>query len=219
VAASTSSVVCGAHPGWYFVTLILAYTHSDASNPRATSQGIHVLHSCPCMQLAFGRTVLLCCMFLQGKFSLVVCFIPPFREVHISTCFMAGCRCGPCKVMLPLLVKLQEEQSDIKVYKLNCNKKNKELGVKLNVKVAPTFQLYKNKNKVGVCCLAYASCSLCLMCYLGKQACVLLDTHVHHCIAVATMFHIGGCCIGMQSRQNCANLKFGRPHNWSCAGG
>lgn len=58
-------------------------------------------------------------------------------------------RCGPCKVMLPLLVKLQEEQSDIKVYKLNCNKKNKELGVKLNVKVAPTFQLYKNKNKVN----------------------------------------------------------------------
>jgi len=60
--------------------------------------------------------------------------------------------------MLPLLVKLQEEQSDIKVYKLNCNKKNKELGVKLNVKVAPTFQLYKNKNKVGVCCSrAYAT--------------------------------------------------------------
>ncbi|DBA69190.1 TPA: hypothetical protein ACH3X2_013023 [Trebouxia sp. C0005] len=57
--------------------------------------------------------------------------------------------CGPCKVMLPLLVKLQEEQSDIKVYKLNCNKKNKELGMKLNVKVAPTFQLYKNKNKVA----------------------------------------------------------------------
>ena len=66
--------------------------------------------------------------------------------------FSSGCRCGPCKVMLPLLVKLQEEQSDIKVYKLNCNKKNKELGVKLNVKVAPTFQLYKNKNKVGTCC-------------------------------------------------------------------
>lgn len=59
------------------------------------------------------------------------------------------CRCGPCKVMLPLLVKLQEEQPDIKVYKLNCNKKNKELGMKLNVKVAPTFQLYKNSNKVG----------------------------------------------------------------------
>lgn len=68
---------------------------------------------------------------------------------HISRDQGCGCRCGPCKVMLPLLVKLQEEQSDIKVYKLNCNKKNKELGVKLNVKVAPTFQLYKNKNKVS----------------------------------------------------------------------
>ena len=58
--------------------------------------------------------------------------------------------------MLPLLVKLQEEQSDIKVYKLNCNKKNKELGVKLNVKVAPTFQLYKNKNKVSASDISYS---------------------------------------------------------------
>ena len=82
--------------------------------------------------------------------------------------------------MLPLLVKLQEEQSDIKVYKLNCNKKNKELGVKLNVKVAPTFQLYKNKNKVGVgCSLEYASCCLCLSCYLDRQACLLPGTQFY----------------------------------------
>ena len=49
-----------------------------------------------------------------------------------------------------MLVQLQQDQPDIKVYKLNCNKKNKELGMKLNVKVAPTFQLYKNSNKVCV---------------------------------------------------------------------
>ena len=50
--------------------------------------------------------------------------------------------------MLPYLVKLQEANPDIKIYKLNCNKKNKELGMKLNIKVAPTFQLYKNSKKV-----------------------------------------------------------------------
>lgn len=47
------------------------------------------------------------------------------------------------------MVKLQEANPDIKIYKLNCNKKNKELGMKLNVKVAPTFQLYKNSKKVS----------------------------------------------------------------------
>ncbi len=33
--------------------------------------------------------------------------------------------------------------------KLNCNKHNKSLGVELGVKVAPTFQLYKNNVKVA----------------------------------------------------------------------
>ncbi len=33
--------------------------------------------------------------------------------------------------------------------KLNCNKYNKSLGVELGVKVAPTFQLYKNSVKVA----------------------------------------------------------------------
>lgn len=33
--------------------------------------------------------------------------------------------------------------------KLNCNKYNKELGMELKVKVAPTFHLYKNSVKVA----------------------------------------------------------------------
>ena len=33
--------------------------------------------------------------------------------------------------------------------KLNCNKYNKELGVALKVRVAPTFHLYKNSVKVA----------------------------------------------------------------------
>eukprot|EP00891_Asterochloris_glomerata_P006189 jgi/Astpho2/6189/Aster-03599 len=57
--------------------------------------------------------------------------------------------CGPCKVMLPMLEQLQEEQPDIRLYKLDCNKKNKQLGQSLGVKVAPTFHLMKNGNKVA----------------------------------------------------------------------
>ena len=33
--------------------------------------------------------------------------------------------------------------------KLNCNKYNKELGMELKVRVAPTFHLYKNSVKVA----------------------------------------------------------------------
>lgn len=58
--------------------------------------------------------------------------------------------CGPCKVMLPLLEELAEELSGkADIVKFNCNAKNKELGKSLNVKVAPTFHLYKNNNKVA----------------------------------------------------------------------
>jgi len=57
--------------------------------------------------------------------------------------------CGPCKVMYPMLVEMAQEQPDVSFAKLNCNKYNKELGVQLGVKVAPTFQLYKNSTKVA----------------------------------------------------------------------
>ena len=32
---------------------------------------------------------------------------------------------------------------------VNCNKSNKELGVALKIRVAPTFHLYKNSEKVA----------------------------------------------------------------------
>lgn len=63
-------------------------------------------------------------------------------------------RCGPCKVMLPLLEDLaQDLKGKADIVKFNCNAKNKELGKKLNVRVAPTFHIYKSSNKVRI--LAY----------------------------------------------------------------
>lgn len=39
--------------------------------------------------------------------------------------------------------------AQVTILKFNCNKANKELGVSLGIKVAPTFILYKNNEKVG----------------------------------------------------------------------
>lgn len=57
--------------------------------------------------------------------------------------------CGPCKLMYPELVKLSVEMPDVRFVKFNCNKQNKDLGIKLGIKVAPTFHLYRNRVKVA----------------------------------------------------------------------
>nr|6I1C_A Chain A, thioredoxin f2 [Chlamydomonas reinhardtii]6I1C_B Chain B, thioredoxin f2 [Chlamydomonas reinhardtii]6I1C_C Chain C, thioredoxin f2 [Chlamydomonas reinhardtii] len=57
--------------------------------------------------------------------------------------------CGPCKLIYPELVKLSQERTDVRFVKVNCNKSNKELGMQLAIKVAPTFHLYRNKTKVA----------------------------------------------------------------------
>ncbi|KAK9827889.1 hypothetical protein WJX74_007961 [Apatococcus lobatus] len=58
--------------------------------------------------------------------------------------------CGPCKVMLPELEKMAQEKGEkAKFVKFNCNAHNKELGQQLGIRVAPTFQLYKNSKKVA----------------------------------------------------------------------
>ncbi|GIL78153.1 hypothetical protein Vretimale_7525 [Volvox reticuliferus] len=57
--------------------------------------------------------------------------------------------CGPCKLIYPELVKLSQERNDVRFVKVNCNKTNKELGMALAIKVAPTFHLYRNSTKVA----------------------------------------------------------------------
>ncbi len=58
-------------------------------------------------------------------------------------------RCGPCKAIYPKLLEFRDTYADVLFYKFNCNKANKDLGQQLGIKVAPTFQLYKNGNKVA----------------------------------------------------------------------
>ena len=51
--------------------------------------------------------------------------------------------------MVPLLAEFNQELGDkAEVVKFNCNKDNKELGVSLGIKVAPTFHLYRGETQV-----------------------------------------------------------------------
>ena len=51
--------------------------------------------------------------------------------------------------MLPKLVEMQEVMPDLRFVKLNCNKRNRELGKKLGIRSVPTYQLYRNSELVG----------------------------------------------------------------------
>eukprot|EP00877_Chromochloris_zofingiensis_P003907 jgi/Chrzof1/13517/Cz08g00220.t1 len=58
--------------------------------------------------------------------------------------------CGPCKMIYPQLVELAKELAPkASIVKFNCSPANKELGKQLQIKVAPTFYLYKNSQKVA----------------------------------------------------------------------
>lgn len=51
---------------------------------------------------------------------------------------------------MPKVLEFRDEyDGQVLFYKFNCNKNNKELGQKLGIKVAPTFQLYKQGAKVA----------------------------------------------------------------------
>jgi thioredoxin 1 len=53
-------------------------------------------------------------------------------------------------MILPQLVEMAEELKDrARIVKFNCNKYNKDLGISLGIKVAPTFLLYKHGEQVA----------------------------------------------------------------------
>ena len=73
-------------------------------------------------------------------------------------------RCGPCKLILPQLVEMAKElQGKAILAKFNCNKYNKELGISLGIKVAPTFLLYKDGEQVR-CAFKHSAKSLACTC-------------------------------------------------------
>ncbi|GAB4819538.1 hypothetical protein N2152v2_006584 [Parachlorella kessleri] len=59
--------------------------------------------------------------------------------------------CGPCKMIYPELCEMAKEyeKAGVEIVKFECNKANKELGMKLAIKVAPTFHLYRRGEKVA----------------------------------------------------------------------
>lgn len=57
--------------------------------------------------------------------------------------------CGPCKLMLPKVIKLSETYDDVAFAKLDCNQENKPLAKELGVKSVPTFKIFKNAKVVA----------------------------------------------------------------------
>ncbi len=61
--------------------------------------------------------------------------------------------CGPCKMMSPIIDKIAEENSNIKVGKLNVDNAQ-DIAVKYNVMSIPTIVVFKNgieyKRFIGV---------------------------------------------------------------------
>ncbi len=51
--------------------------------------------------------------------------------------------------MMPKLVEMSAEYTDVKFVKVNCNKEFKDIGKALAIKVAPTFHLYRNAKLVA----------------------------------------------------------------------
>ncbi len=51
--------------------------------------------------------------------------------------------CGPCKMMSPIIDEIAEENSDIKVGKVNCDEEP-NLAIKFDVMSIPTILIFKN---------------------------------------------------------------------------
>ena len=55
--------------------------------------------------------------------------------------------CGPCKMMSPVIDKIAEEKSNVKVGKINVDE-NPNLAEKYNIMSIPTIMIFKNGNLV-----------------------------------------------------------------------
>ena len=61
--------------------------------------------------------------------------------------------CGPCKLIYPELVKYNAELaaagSGAQIVKVNASPKNRDLGRELGAKVAPTFIVFRGRERLG----------------------------------------------------------------------
>jgi len=60
--------------------------------------------------------------------------------------------CGPCKILKPLVEKLDEERDDIRVHKINIENDVDDLCRKFKVKSVPCFILledWKEQNRIS----------------------------------------------------------------------
>jgi thioredoxin 1 len=73
----------------------------------------------------------------------------PADTLAIVDCYTTNC--GPCKLIYPKVVELaaEYESGKAKFYKFLCSKQNREIGVSLGIKVAPTFILFKGGVEVA----------------------------------------------------------------------
>ena len=53
--------------------------------------------------------------------------------------------CGPCKAMSPIIEEISEEESTIKVGKVNVDESG-ELAMKYEIESIPTIMIFKNGN-------------------------------------------------------------------------
>lgn len=51
--------------------------------------------------------------------------------------------CGPCQMLTPVLEKIDEEENEIKIVKINIDEETK-LAIENGVEVVPTLILYNN---------------------------------------------------------------------------
>lgn len=51
--------------------------------------------------------------------------------------------CGPCQMLTPVLEKINEEENEIKIVKVNIDEETK-LAIENGVEVVPTLVLYNN---------------------------------------------------------------------------
>mgnify|MGYP002514794769 CR=1 FL=1 len=55
--------------------------------------------------------------------------------------------CGPCKMLLPIIEELAQEQTEVKVCKVNVSE-HQELAEKYRVMTIPTLILFKNGEEI-----------------------------------------------------------------------